>query len=82
MTTYQKLTDLGFTDICKIAIRLTVESMFQQLDTDTDLAERVLKQIPNENLHDWVHANAVALHAEHANAVLAPIIRIGKLFDS
>ena len=46
--TEQKLTELGFTSLPKENADATAEAMFEQVENNPDLAEKVLGE-----LHDW-----------------------------
>ena len=90
----EKLFRLGFTDaICTYSIDKTAEVMHRQIDTDPELAARVLAELQAESnpypvtkenyevkLQDWIETHANGIHAEQTRAMLAPFKAMLSLF--
>jgi len=90
----EKLFRLGFTDaICTYSIDKTAEVMHREIDTDTELAGRVLDELRDESnpypvtkanyevkLRDWIQRHANGIHAEQAKAMIAPFKAVLSLF--
>lgn len=82
----EKLFRLGFSDaICTYSIDKTAAVMHREIDTDPELAARVLAELQDESnpypvtkvnydskLQDWIQHHANGIHAEQAKAMIAP----------
>ena len=90
----EKLLRLGFTDaICTYSIDKTAEVMHRQIDTDTELAARVLCELRDEShpvpvttvnyevkLQDWIQTHAYGIHHEKTKQMIAPFKAVLSLF--
>lgn len=82
----EKLFRLGFTDaICTYSIDKTAEVMHREIDTDPELAARVLAELRDESnpypvtkanyevkLNDWIQTHANGIHTEKTKQMIAP----------